>query len=262
MKKRLIYQVYVGKHSKLYDHCIESVKAYCHKNGIEHHVQTEPILKILPDMNRTNRNKNGLMGQMGYLPIFEKENAFDYLDPYDQVAVIDSDIYIRPDAPNIFDDLPEQYDFGGVLERSLPLTPSHRNKIRGYSRDNFTRLTDVDWNWNDDGAEFFNMGMMVMNKSILKYLNGQTPEQFIRRPEFKDLVDGIGLFRYSTDQLLLNYWLKRDGVRVKHMDWRWNAMYRGVQDNKIPEAHFIHFFLKQQLPAKGENVAELMKRIN
>lgn len=40
----------------------------------------------------------------GYLPIYEKENAFDYLDDYDQIAIIDADIYIRPDAPNIFED--------------------------------------------------------------------------------------------------------------------------------------------------------------
>ena len=32
-------------------------------------------------------------------------------------------------------------------------------------------LIDVDWKWNDAGGEFFNMGMMVLNKSFIKYLN-------------------------------------------------------------------------------------------
>ena len=42
-----------------------------------------------------------------YLPIYEKENAFDYIDDYDQIAIIDADIYIRPDSPNIFDEVSE-----------------------------------------------------------------------------------------------------------------------------------------------------------
>ena len=65
MKKRLIYQVYLGKKSVLYDFCTASVKEYCARHGIDYIMQTEPKLKILPDMNRTNRNKNGLMKELG-----------------------------------------------------------------------------------------------------------------------------------------------------------------------------------------------------
>lgn len=260
--KRLIYQVYLGKQSNLYNFCTQSVRDYCIKHDIDYIMQTEPILKILPNMNRTERNKKGLMHEMGYLPIFEKENAFNYLGEYDQVAVIDSDIYIRDSAPNIFDDLPEEYDFGGVLERSQPLNVSHRRKIVGYSRDMFRNMNDVKFDWNADGADFMNMGMMVLNKSLLEYLSGDTPDQFIRRPEFVDFVDGIGLYKYSTDQVLLNYWLKKCEAKVKHMDWRWNALYRAVKDEQIKHAHFIHFFLKQQIrPGHGEDLQVVKKAL-
>jgi len=262
--KRLIYQVYLGKRSKLYDHCIDSVKKYCQKHGIDHHIQSEPILKILPDMSRTNRNKNGLMKEMGYLPIYEKENAFDFLKPvgeYDQVAVIDADIYIRENASNIFDELGPEFDFGGVVEREMPLSKPHRNKIRGYSNDMFKSLTDVDWKWNDDGAEFMNMGMMLMNASLRDHLGDESPEQFIRRPEFRDFVDGIGYWKFSSDQVILNYWIKKDGIRAKNLHWKWNTMYRGVEDKYIKDGQFIHFFLKQQLPARGENISQLMAGI-
>lgn len=258
--RRLIFQVNIEIRgpSNLYNLCIDSAKTYCKKHNIDHFVLTKPQLKISPDMNRTDRNKNGLLKEAGgYLVIFEKENAFDFFNSYDQIAIIDSDVYIRESAPNIFDELPLEYDFGGVLERDLPLTASHRGKIRGYSRDMFTNIKDVDWQWNDDGAAFMNMGVMVMNQSLNKYLNGQTPEQFIRRKEFKDFVDGIGLLRFSTDQVLLNYWLKKEKARVKYMDWRWNALYRGAEDSYIPQAHFIHFFLKNHLPGKGENIKDI-----
>jgi len=47
MKKRLIYQVYVGgKKLKLYDYCIESVKKYCEKYDLDHIVQMHPRLMI------------------------------------------------------------------------------------------------------------------------------------------------------------------------------------------------------------------------
>jgi len=176
----------------------------------------------------------------------------------DQCAVIDADIYARPDAPNIFDDVPLDYDFGGVLERDLPLSGGHRNKIRGYSKDMFK---GKGFDWKDDIADFYNMGVMVINKSLLEHLNGQSVKEFIHRPEFRDFVDGVGLYKWSTDQVLLNCWIKSEGIRAKNMDWRWNGMYKGVETNRIKEAHFVHFFLKDHLPQKGENIQELMKQI-
>ena len=259
--RRLVYQVYLGKQSNLYDFCTQSVKKYCDKHNIDYVVQTEPILKIMPDMKRTNRNKNGIIAQMGYLPIFEKENAFSYLTEYDQVAIIDSDIYIRENSPNIFEQV-DDCDFAGVLERSGPIKHSHKVKIRGYSNDMFKGMKDVTFDWNDNGADFMNMGMMVLNRSLLKYLEGQTAEQFIRREEFRDFVDGIGLYKYSTDQVLLNYWLKKCGADVKHLEWKWNALYRAIDDNSIADAHFIHFFLKQQIkPGNGEDLSVVKKAL-
>jgi len=253
--KQLIYQIDIpvrGK-SNLYEFCKESVRNYCDKYNIDYICQTEPILKIAPDMAVTNRNKSGLMKEAGnILVIYEKEQAFSYLDRYDQIAVIDADIYIRGSSPNLFEQLPKEFDWGGVLERDLPLTKGHRGKIQGYSKDMFGKLSDVNWNWKDGIAEFMNMGMMLFNQSILKYLEGQTPTEFIRRKEFKRFVDGIGLWRYSTDQVLLNYWLKKCEASVKYLDWRWNALYRGADD--MDSAYFIHFFLKNHLPQKGENI--------
>lgn len=261
--KQMIFQVYIpirGK-NKLYDYCTNSVREYCKLHGIEYYQLTEPKLKILPNMDRTNRNKNGLMKEAGYLPIFEKEYAFTVMKDkaIAQCAIVDADIYIRPNSPNIFNEVPLEYSFGGVLERDLPLSKGHKNKITGYSRDMFKNNKRFDWK--DGIADFYNMGMMVCNESLLDYLKGQSPSEFIYRDEFRDFVDGIGLYKWSTDQVLLNHWIKNENIKAKNMDWRWNGMYKGVDDSRIKEAHFVHFFLKDKLPARGENVEELMKHV-
>lgn len=259
--KRMIYQVAVGDQSKLYTHCIQSVNHYCHNYNITHIVQTNPILKIKPNTDRTGRSKEAV-NRLGYLPIFEKENAFSYLKTYDQIAIVDSDIYIRPTAPNIFNELTQEYAFGAVAERELPCAKKYKSKIKKYSKAAFEPCTDVDWKWNELGAEFYNMGMMVLNsKSFLPYLKGQTPKQFLEREEFQDFVDGVGYRKWSTDQMLLNWWVKKEKIPTLNMDWRWNGLYKGIDDSRLPEAHFVHFFLKDLLPERGENVPKLMEAI-
>lgn len=258
--KRLIYQVYTGKRSQLYDFCVDSVMAYCEKYGIDHVVQKQPLMKIKPDVFTTNRSKESYEKYGGFLPIYEKENAFDYWDLYDQIAIIDADVWIRPDSPNVFDAINPSSDFGGVIERELPVLPWYRDKIINYSQMQYHSLKDeADFTPTVAGYEFFNMGVMIMNKSIEKYLRGQTGKEFIERPEFKRFVDGLGPWKWSTDQTLLNWWVRKEKMNLDRMDWKWNGLFTAISDEHIKQAHFVHFFLKDKLPNKGENVEELIK---
>ena len=61
--------------------------------------------------------------------------------------------------------------------------------------------------------------------------------------------------------MLLNYWVKKENIPTKNLDWKWNGLYKGIDDKRLPEAHFIHFFLKDLLPERGENVTKLMEAI-
>jgi hypothetical protein len=259
--KRLIYQVYVGKKSRLYDHCTTSIKAYAKEIGADYVCQKTPILMIKPDPFNTNRSKESYEKYGGYLPIYEKENAFTYLKSYDQVAIIDSDVWVRPGSPNVFDILNPNVDFGGVIEKEMPIQSWYINKIKNYSKMQYSNIRNIDWKWDSRGGEFFNMGVMLMNKSIAKYLNGETPAQFLRRPQFKPFVDGIGPWKWSTDQTLLNTWVREEKMKLQHMDYRWNALYTAVKPEAVKQAYFVHFFLKDKLPNKGENVEELMKHV-
>lgn len=257
--KRLIYQVSLGAESKLYNFCIDSVSKYCKKHNIDHIVQREPILKIQPDVKNMGRSMQSFQ-RLGYLPIYEKENAFLYLKDYDQIAIIDADIFVRDSAPNIFEEI-NGFTFAGVVERDMPITPKYASKIKSYSQGQYSSLKDVDWKWNDRGGEFMNMGLMLFSKDLLKHLNGNTPREFIERPEFKRFVDGLGNWKWSTDQTLLNYWIKKEKMNVKNISWKWNALYSAVEMNRLKEAYFIHFFLKDHLPEKGENIDKLIETI-
>jgi len=257
--KKIIYQVYVGKRSKLYDHCTKSVEEYAKRIGADYVKQTTPILRIKPDVFSTNRSTESYEKYGGFLPIYEKENAFSYLNTYDQVAIIDADVWIRENAADIFQHIGDA-DFGGVVERDMPITGEYLAKIQNYSRMQYSTLRDVDWKWNNRGAEFINMGVMVMNKSFNKYLHGQTPMQFLRRIEFKHFIDGLGAWKWSTDQTLLNWWIKKEKMKVQNLDWKFNGLF--TANTKIQECDFVHFFLKDKLPNRGENVEELMKYVS
>lgn len=264
--KRLIYQVCLGeaKNSKLYKHCIDSVTEYCKRHDINHVVQRQPLLRINPDPFMSNRSRESWSKHGGFLPIYEKENAFNLLDDYDQILILDADIYIRPDAPNIFEDMMCNCAFGAVCEREMPINEAYKAKITNYSIMQYKILHNtsigIDFKPNNLGFEFFNMGLIVLNCEKFKpYMRGQSPNEFLRRGEFMDFVNGKGAWKWSTDQTLLNFFVKKYKVPMKHLDWKWNGLY--TANTQIDECYFIHFFLKDKLPKRGENVEELMKLI-
>ena len=120
--------------------------------------------------------------------------------------------------------------------------------------------TLFDWK-HPGGANFYNMGMMVLNKSFDKYLKGQTPMQFLMRPDFKVFIDGMGNWKWSTDQTLLNVFVKESGMSVKNLSFHWNGLFTAIHPKYVREANFVHFFLKDKLPNGGENVEEIMQYV-
>lgn len=251
--KHLIYQVAVGEVPDFYYDCIRSVERYADSIGADHIVQAQPTLKIAP--LKSARSENAL--RLGYLPIYEKENAFRYLGLYDRVLILDADVYVKNTAPNIFEQA--STPFAGVVEREMPLTVQYKQKVKKHSIGQFDNLRDVDWLWDERGADYFNMGVMLLDKSLLHYLNGETPEEFLRRPEFERFINGEGHWRWSTDQTLLNYWIKREVIPVTRLDWKWNALYGAVND--VSPANFIHFFLSAKLPKKGAEIPKIVQSL-
>ena len=256
--KTLIYQVYVGDNSKLYDYCTESVRAYAERIGADYICQKEPILKIKPNPFTSNRSKEAVE-RLGYLPIYEKENAFDYLDRYDRIAIIDSDVWVRPEAPSIFSEVEDEVDFAAVVERDMPITDQYMHKIINYSHMQYGQLIHIDFDKNNRGYEFMNMGVIVVNKSFLKYMEGMTAKQWLTQDEFAPFIDGRGAWKWSTDQTLLNAFIRYKKAKIQRLHWSWNGLYS--VNTRLPECNFVHFFLKSKLPENGENVNSLMENV-
>ncbi len=255
--KTLIFQVAVGEVPNFYNICTQSVKRYAERINSDYKILTEPELKIKPF--NSQRSTNAL--RLGFLPIFEKEFAFNYLDDYDAICIIDSDIFVREDAPNIFDEIDDSIPFAGVYEKDMPLTPQYINKIKAYSKNQYQPLYKEVGGWPRDpfhGYIFFNMGVMLFTPKLKDYLNGHSPEEFIRRPEFERFVNGEGHWRWSTDQTMLNYWIQKSKMKTKALNWRWNALFKGIKDELLPDAYFMHFFLSANLPRKGGEIPEII----
>jgi len=261
--KRLIYQVYIGKRNKLYNHCTQSVKEYAERIGADYKVLNHAILRIKPDIFTTNRNPQAWEKYGGYMPIFEKENVFDHFDDYDQCCVIDADIYIRPTAPNIFDEMPDDFTVGSIYECDLPINDRYANQIKNYSTKCWENYRQYDWNFKPrTGGEFFNSGVMLYNTvKMKKALNGMSPKEFLYQPMLKDFIDGTGHLKWQSDQMTLNYWFKAKNIPVFRLNWKWNVLFTAVPDEYMKKGHFIHFFMKDKLPNRGENVEELMSRV-
>ena len=260
-RKNLIYQVSIGENTKLTDFCIKSVKEYADRIGAYHAFQEEPILKIKPDLERTERvGKCGGWKKLGYMPIFEKENVFHYFNEFDKCCVIDSDIYIRPEVnKSIFDKINDNDIVASVYECDQPLTDEYSRKINFYSVGSLHYRRDVTWEFKQKtGIDFFNSGVMLYNsKNMLKVLDGMTPKEFLSQPMLKDFIDGIGNLKWQSDQLTLNYFFKKKGVKVKRLNWAWNGLFGALDAESIKKAGFVHFFMKDNLPEKGENIEKL-----
>jgi hypothetical protein len=133
--KKLIYQVCIGPKSKLYEYCTESVKAYAEKIGADYIIQKDPILRITPNPFLNQREgKTGGWKKIGYMPIFEKENVFNYFKDYNMCCVVDADIYIKQNSPDIFKELDQDFALGSIYECDLPINDQYAQKINSYSR--------------------------------------------------------------------------------------------------------------------------------
>lgn len=257
---KMIYQVAVGPKSKLYETCIESVAEYAKLIGAKHIVQREAKLRIKPNPFSSNRSEGA--SRLGYLPIYEKENAFDYIDEFDQIAIIDSDVWVRPndkEPVSIFESMSDKAAISASIESTMPITNQYTQKIQNYSRMQYSNLFPKEM-MGPKGYPFANMGVMVLNsKNFKPFLKGQNAKEFISRYEFQDFVDGKGAWKWSTDQTLLNWWIWKYQIPFQNLDWRFNGLFGA--NTKINECHFVHFFLKDKLPEKGENIEELFKNV-
>ena len=260
----------VGPRRNLYEFCINSVSAYAKRIGADHIILTKPLMKIVPDFERGNRSKESI-SKLGYLPIFEKSVGFTYLKDYEKVVIIDADIFIRDDAPDIFECYDDNVAFAGVFENDMQSLEWHKSKLKTYAK----------MQYKNEHRRFFNMGVMCLNRKIIPYMNPMLSDstrepifneledltidnvrKFLLQDRFLDFVNGKGNYKWSTDQTLLNEWIRWDLVPYGSLSPMFNCLYGTTDAVSQNRAHFLHFFLSDKLPSRGEDIAMLQEIIN
>jgi len=133
-------------------------------------------------------------------PHWMKFSVYELLREFDRIAFIDADIIIRPDAPSLFDIVPEDqfgiFNEGEFCPRSMCI-----HEVR--------KVFDVDIkNWN--GTDYYNTGVMVMSKQH-RYL-------FKITEEIKPMRNAFG------EQTYINMKLMANNVKIFPLHFKFNRM--------------------------------------
>ena len=207
MKKNIVFFTSMDRAPDTLDYkewCYRSWKVWCQRNNAE--------IFILDQELRDKSIMKPTWQRWHVLEILEN-NSIDY----DQVALVDIDTMIHPDAPNFFDLTNKGFSVVGedVMVEWI------YNSIKGYQ----DLFPEVEFNW----TTYWNNGFIVVNethKNLCKditefYYNN---EQELRNRQHVTLKKG-------SDQTPVNYLVRKSGIPITYLDKRWNFTHmhaRGV----------------------------------
>ena len=143
---------------------------------------------------------------------FEKYQIRDFISKYDRILFLDTDIVVKPMAPNIFRIVPNGY-FGAYL------ASRHWNGHDDSIMEIQESLPALNWS-----KEYFNSGVMVMDK---------------RHESIFDLDHGSFVGFYEQTQL--NYNLQKLKFRFFDITYRYNHVELIKKPIKDNSSHFIHY---------------------
>lgn len=154
---------------------------------------------------------------------YEKLQVWELLDGrYDQIAFVDTDILIAPDAPSVFDMCPLD-TFGAVSEEAYSMSKVHRSVTQD-------KLGKVSW-----VNPYFNSGVMVFGVEHREMFNPSSKilDNWISDTNNQDHV--------MSDQPILNYLVNRLNFKMIDFGYKFNHT-RVIRNTKIRfRSYFIHY---------------------
>lgn len=180
-------------HQKYFEASKECWQSYCKKHNIDFIV----VDKKLPNVK---------------FCVWHKEFVFDFIgDKYEKIALVDFDTLVHWDAPNFFDLYNDE--FCGVLENeSLFWIQNSLNAFRG----NFVELRDVEITL----SEYINGGVLFFHKSHKNFFEKLKTFYIQNKPTF----DNWNVPNTGKEQTILNLYLKKENIKKKYLDFRFNTM--------------------------------------
>ena len=155
---------------------------------------------------------------------------------YDQALLLDSDVFVMPQAPNIFEEFNE-YQFAGVDE--FP---------------NYGYMGPADW-WREEAAAFYkSQGIEFVpkagvNAGVMLFNDTPTMCDIYREPESP----------YPKFWCLEQFWLwyKLESVKWASIDHRWNWAYiRKDFAEGVESAYFVHFNSIKDMNVRIQTIKE------
>ena len=214
--KNLIFIVSINRDNYL-QYCLPSVELYCEKYNIDLKVVTTPKYN-LPVTNEYNYNT------------FEKNQIYDFIDEYDRVLRLDSDVIVTPHCPNYFTTDPNYIyvsneDVGSRKQQrtnEIKLIQQSLGKIK---------------NWKNG---YFNSGVILFSKQHKEIFNIKE----------LDLTKNLGSFK---EQNVLNWKVHNLNFPIKDLgrDFNHTRIYEESWCNSDrKKANIIHY-------AGSQNIKEM-----
>jgi lipopolysaccharide biosynthesis glycosyltransferase len=188
-----------------------SVERYAERFGLEvvHLEERNLNLEVLR-WRRRHRNLH-----------LEKFQLYDLLETYERILYLDADILIHPEAPNVFDLVPETA-LGAVNEQLNEEAIKREQEWRRMQR----RLGKLD----TTPQRYFNAGMLVVSRCHRELFN------------YRELTFAAGRW---PDQNTLNYYARRLEFPIHWLEPEWNCMPVFGERFSKPEQRrtswFIHY---------------------
>lgn len=205
MKKNVVFFTSMDKAPDVLDYkewCYRSWQVWCQKNDVRIFILDQEL-----------RDKSIMK------PTWQRWHALEILEhngiEYDQVAMVDIDTMIHPDASNFFELTNRGF---GVVGEDVMVEWIH-NSIKGYQ----DMFQEVSFDW----TTYWNNGFIVINESHKELCKSITDFYYANEEELRQRQHVT--LKKGSDQTPVNYLARKSGLPITYLDKRWNFTHMHVR---------------------------------
>jgi len=212
MKKNIVFFTSMDKAPDVLDYkewCYKSWEVWCKKHDVEIFILDQELVD------------KSLMK-----PTWQRWHVLEILEhngiEYDQVALVDVDTMIHPDAPNFFEETNHEF---AVVGEDMMVEWIH-NSIKGYQ----DMFPDVKFDW----TTYWNNGFIVINEKHKALCKSITDFYYENREELQNRQHVT--LKKGSDQTPVNYLVRQSDLPITYLAKYWNFTHmhmRGVLGNAL-----------------------------
>ena len=194
MSKNLIYTTAINhdtsqfKNSDYAQYCLKSWKGWCKKNDID--------FLVIDEHNPRYK-----------FPVWNKDTIFEKVgDTYNKIGYVDSDTMVHWSAPNPFD----LYDDEWCWTRDYANLRWTTNSINNFNQFYPNQTLDI-YDYYNSGVSFFTKEHKPVYDALIELYENNSEE-----------LDRIATLGGGKVQTILNFELKKQGIKIKELPPIWN----------------------------------------